>query len=241
VRSSQSNHVRAARLSILAEREQQLQNIKEDAKKRLARLVQSDKYSSLLESLIVEVRAWVELRLGRSRSGRACSAVSQAVHDAPAGIATAALPSADSPGMSTAHLIAAIHGHTSPRARRLTCLRSRVRSRASPRAVRASQGLIRLEGTVVSVRGVNGQATLVKNVLPGAVTKYKAWAEKEKGAAFVKEIDVTFAPDIPVKGSCGGVVIATAGDKIILDNTLETRLDLAMQVRLPETRRVLFG
>lgn len=104
-----------------------------------------------------------------------------------------------------------------------------------------SQGLIRLEGTVVSVRGVNGQATLVKNVLPGAVTKYKAWAEKEKGAAFVKEIDVTFAPDIPVKGSCGGVVIVTAGEKIILDNTLEARLELAMQVRLPETRRVLFG
>lgn len=57
-----------------------------------------------------------------------------------------------------------------------------------------------MEGTVVSVRGVAGQANLVKNVLPGAVNKYKAWAEKEKGAAFVKEIDVTLATDA-VKGS----------------------------------------
>lgn len=39
----------------------------------------------------------------------------------------------------------------------------------------------------------------------------------------------------------GGVTISTAGDMIIIDNTLETRLELAMQVRLPETRRVLFG
>jgi len=155
-RISQSNHVRAARLSILSEREAQLGNLKEDAKKRLTRLAQSDKYSSLLESLIVE-------------------------------------------------------------------------------------GLIRLEGTQVSVRGVTGQANLVKNVLPSAVNKYKAWAEKEKGSAFVKEIDVTFASDDAIKGSCGGVMLATAGDKIILDNTLETRLELAMEVRLPDTRRVLFG
>jgi len=54
--SAQSNHVRSARLNILAEREAQLGVLKEDAKKRLGRLAQSDKYSSLLESLIVEVR-----------------------------------------------------------------------------------------------------------------------------------------------------------------------------------------
>ncbi|KAG8467563.1 hypothetical protein KFE25_000879 [Diacronema lutheri] len=155
-RIGQSNHVRAARLSILAERQAQLVGLQEDAKKRLARLAQSDKYSSLLESLIVE-------------------------------------------------------------------------------------GLIRLEGTAVSVRGVTGQANLVKNVLTGAVNKYKAWAEKEKGAAFVKEIDVTFVAEDAIKNSCGGVMLATAGNKIVLDNTLEARLELAMEARLPETRKVLFG
>ncbi|KAJ1631778.1 hypothetical protein T492DRAFT_628186 [Pavlovales sp. CCMP2436] len=153
-RISQSNHVRAARLNILSERQVQLNNLKEDAQKRLTRLVQSDKYASLLESLIVE-------------------------------------------------------------------------------------GLIRLEGTKVSIRAVSGQATTAKNVLPSAVAKYKTWAEK-KGAAFVKEIDITIN-DVAIKGSCGGVILATAGDKIVLDNTLETRLTLAMEVRLPETRRVLFG
>lgn len=40
---------------------------------------------------------------------------------------------------------------------------------------------------------------------------------------------------------CGGVVLSNMGGKIVLDNTLETRLDLAMECRLPETRRVLFG
>ena len=137
----------------------------------------------------------------------------------------------------------------------------------------------------------------MKNVLPGAINKYKAWAEKEKGAAFVKDIDVTFAADDPIKNSCvqrccvgrrtmrlrdptfgwrfplrialspaplltrtplvpyqpsspaclspdcrcGGVILATKGDAIIIDNTLETRLELAMELRLPDTRKVLFG
>jgi len=155
-RISQSNATRSARLSILAEREAQLGVLKDAAKARLTRLVQSDKYSSLLESLIVE-------------------------------------------------------------------------------------GLVRLEGTSVSVRSVAGQGNLVKNVLAGAVNKYKAWAEKEKGAAFAKDIDVTLDDKNTVKNSAGGVVLATAGDAIILDNTLETRLELAMELRLPETRRVLFG
>lgn len=52
------------------------------------------------------------------------------------------------------------------------------------------------------MRGVTGQANLVKNVLTGAVNKYKAWAEKEKGAAFVKEIDVTFVAEDAIKNSC---------------------------------------
>jgi len=36
-------------------------------------------------------------------------------------------------------------------------------------------------------------------------------------------------------------MLATAGNKIVLDNTLEARLELAMEARLPETRKVLFG
>ena len=72
---------------------------------------------------------------------------------------------------------------------------------ACARAHPAAQGLIRLEGTVVSVRGVSGQANLVKSVLTGAVNKYKSWAEKEKGAAFVKDVDVTFNAEDPIKNS----------------------------------------
>jgi len=155
-RINQSNHVRAARLSILAEREAQMGAVKEDAKKRLSRLAMSEKYASLLESLILE-------------------------------------------------------------------------------------GLIRLEGTDVSIRGVSSQGNMIKNALPAAVNKYKQWAEKEKGADFVKEIDIKYNDKNPTQGSVGGVILATAGDKIIVDNTLETRLDLAMEVRLPETRRILFG
>jgi hypothetical protein len=75
-----------------------------------------------------------------------------------------------------------------------------VRAYACP-AADAAQGLIRLEGTVVTVRGVTGQSTTLKNVLPGAIAKYKSWAEKEKGAAFAKDIDVTFNADEPIKGS----------------------------------------
>lgn len=36
-------------------------------------------------------------------------------------------------------------------------------------------------------------------------------------------------------------MLQTHGDKIIIDNTLEARLEIAMDLRLPETRRVLFG
>lgn len=51
----------------------------------------------------------------------------------------------------------------------------------------------------MSVKGVQGQASSVKNALPGAVNKYKAWAKKEKGEDFVKEIDVSFDEKNPIK------------------------------------------
>lgn len=169
--------MRAARLSILAEREAQLGILKEDAQKRLGRLVQSDKYSSLLESLIVEVRA----RARRRARGR-----------------RAARPRARGGGVRGTHAARARE-----RGAGLQCTRS-ARADAQPtrRPRRPSaQGLIRLEGGACAVKGVSGQANLIKNVLPSAVNKYKAWAEKEKGAQFVKEIDVTFDSDA-VKNSC---------------------------------------
>lgn len=91
----------------------------------------------------------------------------------------------------------------------------------------------------MSVRGVQGQGALVQKQLPSATAKYKEWATKAKGADFAATVEVSFDPE-PLSAGIGGVEVSGFGGKISLLNTLQSRLMLAYETRLPELRAALF-
>eukprot|EP00316_Scyphosphaera_apsteinii_P013702 CAMPEP_0119308758 /NCGR_PEP_ID=MMETSP1333-20130426/12704_1 /TAXON_ID=418940 /ORGANISM="Scyphosphaera apsteinii, Strain RCC1455" /LENGTH=221 /DNA_ID=CAMNT_0007312599 /DNA_START=77 /DNA_END=742 /DNA_ORIENTATION=+ len=91
----------------------------------------------------------------------------------------------------------------------------------------------------VSIKGVSGQAAAVQKQIEPAKAKFKEWAAKTKGAAFADSIVVTFDPT-PLQHGIGGVEVTGFGGKISLVNTLQSRLMLAYETRLPQLRAALF-
>ena len=102
-----------------------------------------------------------------------------------------------------------------------------------------TESLCTLAESTVSVKGVAGQGAIVQKCLPKATENFKAWAKKEKDDAFVAAISVSFDPT-PLNAGIGGVAVSGFGDKIALTNTLQSRLMLAYETRLPELRAALF-
>lgn len=101
------------------------------------------------------------------------------------------------------------------------------------------EALKQLQEAKVTVKGVSGQAAVVQKQLEPAKMKYKEWAAKTKGAAFADSIAVTFDPT-PLQHGIGGVEVVGFGGKISLVNTLQSRLMLAYETRLPQLRAALF-
>merc|ERR1712087_562282 len=90
-----------------------------------------------------------------------------------------------------------------------------------------------------SVKGVAGQGGMVQKCIPAATAKFKEWAAKEHGAAFASKIEVTFDPT-PLEAGIGGCEVKGFGGKIAMENTLQSRLMLAYETRLPQLRAALF-
>mmetsp|Transcript_41064 Transcript_41064/g.90085 ORF Transcript_41064/g.90085 Transcript_41064/m.90085 type:complete len:221 (+) Transcript_41064:41-703(+) len=102
------------------------------------------------------------------------------------------------------------------------------------------EALVQLAEPKVTVKGVSGQGSMVQKALPGAVAKFKDWASKTHGASFVSAIDVSF-DSVPLDAGIGGVEVTGFGGKISLLNTLQSRLMLAYETRLPQLRAALFA
>lgn len=102
------------------------------------------------------------------------------------------------------------------------------------------EALKTLEETKVTVKGVTGQGALVQKQLAAASAKYKEWATKEKGADFAAQIDVTFDAE-PLSAGIGGIEVCGFNGQISLLNTLQSRLMLAYETRLPQLRAALFA
>ena len=133
------------------------------------------------------------------------------------------------------------------------------------------EALIELCDQKVQVKGIASAAAITQKAMTPAVAKYKEWATKSQGAAWASTIDVTFdstpltsgcaparppdarapapapapaaahPPRLSLVRRIGGVAVSGFGGKITLTNTLESRLMLAYETRLPELRRVLFA
>lgn len=102
------------------------------------------------------------------------------------------------------------------------------------------EALTTLAETKVTVKGVASQGSVTQKALTPAVAKYKDWAKANQDAAFVAAIEITFDPT-PLASGVGGVEVTGFGGKINLNNTLQSRLMLAYETRLPALRALLFG
>jgi V-type H+-transporting ATPase subunit E len=113
----------------------------------------------------------------------------------------------------------------------------------------AVQGMIALDESeyVLRVRQVDLAAT--KKIAQDALKKYQAIIFKETGVnvtatVTVNEEERMMLPPPPSSGAvvtcCGGIVVSAAGNRIVCDNTLDSRLELAFDDLKPHIRKLLF-
>ncbi|XP_004505773.1 V-type proton ATPase subunit E2 [Cicer arietinum] len=109
------------------------------------------------------------------------------------------------------------------------------------------QGLLRLREPSVLLRCRESDRKLVESLLEEAKKEYS-----EKANVQVPQIaldDRVYLPPQPKNGSVdshepfcsGGVVLASEDGKIVLENTLDARLDVIFRQKLPEIRKRLLG
>lgn len=95
------------------------------------------------------------------------------------------------------------------------------------------QGLIKLSDDSVAVRTRGADKSLVEGKLKDVAASYS----EKMGHDVELAID-----DTPLADDCaGGVTLVSGGGKIVVENTFETRLQIAYQQNLPVIRGVLFA
>ncbi|KAL3686816.1 hypothetical protein R1sor_013125 [Riccia sorocarpa] len=106
------------------------------------------------------------------------------------------------------------------------------------------QGLNRLKEPSVQLRCRKQDSEIVDEVLEDAKQEYAQKANVEIPDVFVDH--EKFLPGPPQKGQpgpfcAGGVVLASRDGRIVCENTLDARLEIAFKQNLPEIRKQLFG
>lgn len=112
-----------------------------------------------------------------------------------------------------------------------------------------TEGLLRLLEEKVYVRCRREDEQVIRDCLPLASKKYSSIISKEANAS--REVKVTIdaenylspgpSSQNPGAEAClGGVVITTANRKIVIDNTLDARLQCVVKDCLPAIRQLLF-
>lgn len=103
------------------------------------------------------------------------------------------------------------------------------------------QGLIKIEEMNVTVFCRSEDVKVVSEILPAAVEEYVEIMERESG--------VKLSPKVTLNGdrtkdlgesSHGGVMLTAINGKIVLDNTMASRLMLVYEELLPSIRAILF-
>ncbi|GAB2229503.1 hypothetical protein Droror1_Dr00013748 [Drosera rotundifolia] len=106
------------------------------------------------------------------------------------------------------------------------------------------QSLLRLKEPSILLRCREVDLMLIESVLEDSKQEY---AQKAKVAAPKIIVDGVYLPPPPSGSeshgpSCsGGVVLASQDGKIVCENTLDARLDVAFRQKLPEIRKRLLG
>jgi len=106
------------------------------------------------------------------------------------------------------------------------------------------QGLIKLHESKVQVVVRKQDLAVVNEVLPSAVAEYTSKTGRHTDATVNT---AEFLPPGPEQATVegefcsGGVVLSTIDGRIICANTLDARLSMVFEQKLPEIRTILFG
>ncbi|KAA3463150.1 V-type proton ATPase subunit E-like [Gossypium australe] len=106
------------------------------------------------------------------------------------------------------------------------------------------QSLVRLKESAVLLRCRKDDVPLVESVLDSAKEEYASKMNVHPPEIFIDNVHLPPAPshhNAHGPFCSGGVVIASRDGKIVCENTLDARLDVAFNKKLPEIRRWLFG
>eukprot|EP01066_Platyproteum_vivax_P012739 Platyproteum_vivax@DN5789_c0_g1_i2.p1 len=110
------------------------------------------------------------------------------------------------------------------------------------------QGLVRLLEDEVVLQCRQADKSLVEGLLSEASSRYSTFLQKEAGVKKSVKLSIdnsSFLPPPPTgkdtgRTCCGGVILMTPDQKIVLDNTLDKRLQLIVEECKPEIRKTLF-
>lgn len=103
------------------------------------------------------------------------------------------------------------------------------------------QGLIKIEENEVVVYCRGEDVGTVEEVLPSAVQEYVDIMKKESGVTLSPKVTVNSERGHDLAASTyGGIMLTAVGGKIVLDNTLASRLTLVYEELLPSIRAILF-
>jgi len=104
------------------------------------------------------------------------------------------------------------------------------------------QGVLKMHEAKVAVRCRPEDEKMVSAILHDAAAAYKARTGNTVELSIDKK---NYLPSGPTPGShglscSGGVLLSAHDDKIICDNTLDQRLGLAFDAKIPDIRRTVF-
>mmetsp|Transcript_35272 Transcript_35272/g.47357 ORF Transcript_35272/g.47357 Transcript_35272/m.47357 type:complete len:222 (-) Transcript_35272:423-1088(-) len=103
------------------------------------------------------------------------------------------------------------------------------------------QGLIKIEEISVVIYTRAEDVSVVKQILPDAISEYVDIMERESGIKLKPNVTVSEDPAKVLGASTQGGVILTARDgRIVCDNTMQSRLTLVYSELLPSIRAILF-
>jgi len=99
-----------------------------------------------------------------------------------------------------------------------------------------AQGLFQLLEPAITLRCREQDVDLVRDAWPGAVELYRNATQGKKDVKITVDTDYFLSPEMS-----GGIEMLAQGNKFLVENTLESRLDLISHQMIPDLRTILFG
>lgn len=101
------------------------------------------------------------------------------------------------------------------------------------------QGLVKIEESTVEIQARQEDRAIVARILPEAVNDYKALMVAAGHPVPNPKVTVS-ETSLPSKGCNGGVILTALDGRIVLNQTVDERLQIAYVDQMPAVRKALF-